>query len=100
MPKETISQIQPEFLAPLNASEPPRFLSRADAADYIHRTWGGPCAPQTLAKLAVIGGGPPFRKVGPAKNAPCVYDTQNLDEWVNKKISKLLTSTADYCAKK
>ena len=41
-----------------------RFLRRADAAAYVTKSYGFPCSRQWLAKLAVIGGGPVFRKAG------------------------------------
>src|SRR5262249_59966692 len=43
---------------------PLRLLRRAEAAEHIQQKWGYPCSPRTLAKYAVIGGGPPFRKAG------------------------------------
>src|ERR1700730_17869960 len=36
-------------------------LRRNEAAAYVQETHGIPCAPKTLAKYAVIGGGPIFR---------------------------------------
>jgi hypothetical protein len=42
----------------------PRYRRRADAARYIRETWGLPCSSSWLAKLAVVGGGPIFRKAG------------------------------------
>ena len=41
-----------------------QFLRRSDAAAYITERYGFPCSRQWLAKLAVIGGGPVFRKAG------------------------------------
>ena len=43
---------------------PSRLLRRAEAAMHIHDKWGYPCSPRTLAKYAVIGGGPVFRRAG------------------------------------
>jgi hypothetical protein len=40
------------------------FLRRSDAATYITQRYGFPCSRQWLAKLAVIGGGPLFRRAG------------------------------------
>ena len=37
---------------------PSRLLRRAEAAQHIHGKWGYPCSPKTLAKYAVVGGGP------------------------------------------
>jgi hypothetical protein len=36
-----------------------RFLRRKEAAEYVRTRWEVRCAAQTLAKLAVLGGGPP-----------------------------------------
>ena len=41
-----------------------KYLRRADAAHYVRSTWGIPCSTRWLAKLAVTGGGPIFRKAG------------------------------------
>jgi hypothetical protein len=38
----------------------PSFLRRVDAAHYLQMKFGLRCAKQTLAKLAVIGGGPKY----------------------------------------
>ena len=39
-----------------------RYLGRAEAAQYIRSRYGFPCSRQWLAELAVLGGGPIFRK--------------------------------------
>ena len=69
---------------------PFRLLRRAEAAQYVHDKWGYPCSPRTLAKYAVIGGGPPFRKAG---RYP-LYHPDDLDVWVDGKLSDLVTSTS------
>jgi hypothetical protein len=70
---------------------PSRLLRRVEAAQYIQNKWGYPCSPRTLAKYAVIGGGPPFRKAG---RYP-LYSAADLDEWVLSKLSPLMRSTSD-----
>ena len=40
----------------------PNYLRRENAARHVRETWGLPCSPKWLAKLAVVGGGPLFRK--------------------------------------
>lgn len=67
-----------------------RLLRRAEAALHIHNKWGYPCSPKTLAKYAVIGGGPRFRKAG---RYP-LYHPDDLDVWVNGRLSDLVTSTS------
>jgi hypothetical protein len=69
---------------------PSRLLRRAEAAQYVHHNWGYPCSPKTLAKYAVIGGGPRFRKAG---RYP-LYHPDDLDVWVNGKLSAPMTSTS------
>jgi len=69
---------------------PLRLLRRAEAAEHIQQKWGYPCSPRTLAKYAVVGGGPPFRKAG---RYP-LYHPDDLDAWVDGKLSVLVTSTA------
>ena len=69
---------------------PSRLLRRAEAARHIHHKWGYPCSPRTLAKYAVTGGGPPFRKAG---RYP-LYHPDDLDDWINGKLSDVVTSTS------
>jgi hypothetical protein len=69
---------------------PSRLLRRAEAAKHIHEKWGYPCSPRTLAKYAVVGGGPSFRKAG---RYP-LYHPDDLDRWVGDKLSDLVTSTS------
>ncbi len=68
-----------------------RFLRRADAALYVSQTYGFPCSRQWLAKLAVIGGGPTFRKAG---RTP-IYAPQDLDTWAKDRIGAPQRSTSD-----
>jgi hypothetical protein len=70
----------------------PKFLRRKAAASYISQQWGYPCSPSTLAKLAVIGGGPVFRKAG---RFP-LYLPEDLDRWAQSKIGRPQTSTSDF----
>ena len=70
---------------------PSRLLRRAEAAQHIQDKWGYPCSPRTLAKYAVIGGGPVFRRAG---RFP-LYSTADLDEWVASKLSPPMRSTSD-----
>jgi hypothetical protein len=68
-----------------------RFLRRTDAAAYVRRTYGFPCSRQWLAKLAVIGGGPVFRKAG---RFP-IYRPTDLDAWAQSCIGPAQSSTSD-----
>jgi hypothetical protein len=68
-----------------------KLLRRKAASDYLRETHGLERAPSTLAKLAVIGGGPTFRRAG---RVP-LYATDDLDEWVASKLSPPMRSTSD-----
>jgi hypothetical protein len=68
-----------------------RFLRRIDAARHVRDTWGLPCSPRWLAKLAVVGGGPIFRKAG---RFP-IYAPADLDDWARARISAPRRSTSD-----
>jgi hypothetical protein len=75
-------------------SEPPpggRLKRRVEAAKYVEETFGIPCSPKTLAKLAVVGGGPAFRKAGPYP----LYADADLDGWALGKLSKRVNSTSE-----
>jgi hypothetical protein len=54
-----------------------RYFMRSDAARYVRESWGLPCSPRWLAKLAVVGGGPVFRKAGKTP----LYAPADLDNW-------------------
>ena len=75
--------------------EPSRLLRRAEAAKHIHGKWGYPCSPRTLAKYAVVGGGPVFRKAG---RYP-LYHPDDLNRWISGKLSDPVTSTSALAAR-
>lgn len=68
-----------------------RLLRRSESAHYVTDTWGIPLSKQTLAKLAVVGGGPEYRKAG---RFP-LYDPSDLDAWAKSKLGPKLRSTSD-----
>jgi hypothetical protein len=71
---------------------PDRSLRRSDAAKYVTETYGIPCSPKTLAKIACISSkGPPFRMAG---RFP-LYPVSGLDAWVQGRIGPLVRSTAE-----
>lgn len=74
--------------------EPHRLLRRKAASAYLYKIHGLERAPSTLAKLAVIGGGPVFRRV----NRVPLYSTDDLDKWVASKLSGPMRSTSDEAA--
>lgn len=80
--------IKPSDLQTTNAEQ--RYLRRSDAATYIRAAYGFPCSRQWLAKLAVIGGGPIYRKAG---RYP-IYLTADLDIWARSRIGARRHSTS------
>lgn len=68
-----------------------RFLRRIDAARYVQQHFGFSCSRQWLAKLAVIGGGPVYRKAG---RTP-LYAPADLDAWAAARIGEPQRSTSD-----
>ena len=68
-----------------------RPLRRAEAADYLLEIHGISRTVGTLAKLAVIGGGPRFRVAG---RTP-LYAPDDLDAWADSIISPLVRSTSE-----
>jgi hypothetical protein len=74
------------------AATPGRLLRRTEAAKYVTETYGFPCSPKTLTKLACVSSeGPPFRMAG---RFP-LYPIPGLDAWAQKKIGPLIRSTSE-----
>ena len=71
--------------------EKTRRLRRKEASAYLLREWGISRTPKTLAKLAVIGGGPAFQKDG---RIP-LHTEQALDDWARAQLTPPLTSTSE-----
>jgi len=69
----------------------PKYLRRELAAQYVRETWGIRCSTKYLAKLAVVGGGPNFRKAG----RDPLYETADLDAWAGGKIGPRIGSTSE-----
>jgi hypothetical protein len=69
----------------------PRPLRRAEAAAYLLEKHGIQRKPATLAKLAVLGGGPVFRRAG---RVP-LYSPADLDEFAAKITSAPVHSTSE-----
>jgi hypothetical protein len=66
------------------------YLRRDYAAAYVRDRYGFPCSRSWLAKLAVHGGGPAFRKAGKFP----IYAPSDLDEWASAKIGPRRSSTS------
>ncbi len=69
---------------PEEPSRPTRFVRRSEASRHLKEIWGIDRAPTTLAKLACIGGGPAYHKVG---RVP-LYKPEDLDAWARAMIQK------------
>jgi hypothetical protein len=69
----------------------PRYLRRRQAARYLNDDWGLPTAASTLAKKAVVGGGPAFHSAG---RIP-LYDRDELDRYAKAKLGNPRRSTSD-----
>jgi hypothetical protein len=75
------------------AAQPqPRYLSRAEAAFYVTQKYGFPCSKQTLAKLAVKGQGPEFKR---ANGRFAVYPVAGLDAWAATRIADAIPSSTE-----
>jgi hypothetical protein len=66
-------------------------LRRREAVEYLALQHGFEIAAATLAKLASVGGGPAFNRVG---RIP-LYPTGELDRWAWERIGPLVRSTSD-----
>jgi len=73
--------------------ENPAYLRRHQAAEYLQERYGA-YTTETLAKLACVGGGPKFRKLG---RFP-VYTPADLDAWAVSRMSPPVSSTAELAA--
>jgi hypothetical protein len=69
----------------------PSRMRRREASQYLQDQHGIRLAHSTLAKLAVVGGGPPFRLDG---RFP-VYDRADLDVYADARLGPLRRSTSD-----
>ena len=67
-----------------------RNYRRAEASDYLKTTYGLSYTPNTLAKLAVVGGGPAFH---PSRFP--LYPQESLDAFAKRKMGPLVNSTAE-----
>jgi hypothetical protein len=74
-----------------STGKPVRRYRRQEAARYLAEVHGIPTSPKTLAKKAVIGGGPKFRKAG---RIP-LYEEQDLDSHAAEILSPPVRSTSE-----
>jgi len=69
----------------------PARMRRKVASEYLLEEHGVSLSPATLAKLAVLGGGPAFRKDGPFP----IYERVELDTFAVGRLGPLRHSTSD-----
>ncbi len=69
------------------------YLRRDKAAQYLQERYGA-YTTETLAKLACIGGGPRYQKLGPYP----VYTPEDLDAWAQSRMSRPVHSTSELSA--
>jgi hypothetical protein len=67
-------------------------LTRPNVPGYLLETWGLRCSHSTLARLAVNGGGPAFRKTG----RDVYYDTSSLDAWAQQRLGPAAETAAEH----
>jgi hypothetical protein len=85
-----VSPATGELFLPDSIRRKPK-LSRVEAAQYLLLQHGLTIAASTLAKLASVGGGPPFHKAGPSP----LYPKNALDAWATQRLGRLRSSTSD-----
>jgi hypothetical protein len=69
----------------------PARMRRSVASTYLREVHGVSLSPATLAKLAVLGGGPRFRRDG---RFP-LYDLPELDTYAVARLGPLCSSTSE-----
>jgi hypothetical protein len=79
------------FQKAATALDEEQLLTRVEASRYLSGDWHIPTSVALLAKLAVTGGGPEYRKAG---RTP-LYPQDALDSYARSKLSKRVRSTAE-----
>ncbi|WP_246694851.1 hypothetical protein [Methylobacterium sp. WL6] len=87
--QEPLSRVLAELCPPPKVSKPR--LRRWEASRYLLNEHGIEMAIATLAKLACLGGGPPFQKAG---RVP-LYPVDLLDEWALARLGRVVRSTSE-----
>jgi hypothetical protein len=67
-------------------------LTRHHVPAYLLNRWGLRCSHSTLARLAVNGGAPAFRKTG----RDVYYDISALDAWAQQKLGPAAETAAEH----
>ncbi len=91
---ESSATAAPE-VSPQGSARPSRFLKprlrRCEARDYLEEVHGVVLAVATLAKMACMGGGPPYNV---SVRTP-LYPVDELDRWAMQRLGKLVRSTSE-----
>jgi hypothetical protein len=69
----------------------PKYRNRKQASLYLKEKWCLKRSPNYLAKLAVVGGGPAFRKA----NRDPLYTDEDLDAYAENQIGPRVNSTSE-----
>ncbi len=88
--QEQAAQAAPAAAAEAPPERLPELLTRAAAVAYLRDTVGYPISKSFLDKLAVSGGGPPYRTFG----SRVVYSPADLRAWADGR-SRRRSSTSD-----
>jgi hypothetical protein len=64
---------------------------RKGAAKYIEEKYNQSVSASKLAKLAVYGGGPPYRNI----NGDTIYEESDLDLWAEDRMGPKIRSTSE-----
>jgi len=75
----------------------PRFLYRRDVADYLLTKHGLEISAEHLSRLAVAGGGPPFRLLA-GRPGKAVYTESDLDSWATIYLGPVVARVSDHPA--
>ncbi len=67
------------------------YFTKREASEYLTGVLGLPTSEKTLSKYITIGGGPSYQKFGTKR---IVYKKESLDEWVDKRLSKVVQSSS------
>ena len=73
-----------------------KYLRRRQAAAYVREHYGLACSETYLEKLASVGGGPLFYRMGRRVE----YDPAHLDVWASSRISGPLSKASDQSSPK
>lgn len=68
-----------------------QYLTRKEQAAYLKAKWNLTYSPNTLGKLATLGGGPKYQRFG----NKAVSTAEWLDDWVQGKLTAPRISTSE-----